>query len=374
LAPQREWFEKDYYKVLGVPQSATDKDVTKAYRKLAKQYHPDAHPGSEDKFKEISAAYDVLGDADKRKEYDQVRRMGPAAAGFPGFGGAGGGFSETFHVDDLTDLLGGIFGRGRQGGPGRPGTGGGTRAPRKGPDLEAELHLSFEDAANGLTTTVNVTSEVVCHVCHGSGAEPGTNPTVCPTCGGRGVRDENQGLFSFSQPCPTCNGTGKKIDKPCKNCRGVGVEMKPRQVRVRIPGGVTDGQRIRLKERGGPGRNGGAPGDLFVIVHISAHKLFGRRGKDLTLSVPVTFAEAALGAEIKVPTLSTPVTLKVPAGTPSGRVLRVRGRGVHAPTGVGDLLVTIDVTVPSKLTDAQRQAVQGLRELFPDDPRSGLGI
>jgi molecular chaperone DnaJ len=367
VAPQREWFEKDYYKVLGVAQSAPDKDITKAYRKLAKQYHPDAHPGSEDKFKEISAAYDVLGDADKRKEYDQVRRLGPAAAGFPG---AGGGFSQTFHVDDLTDLLGGIFGRGRQS-PGGA-TGGGVRAPRKGSDIETELYLSFEDAANGVTTTVNVTSEVVCHVCHGSGAEPGTSPTVCPTCGGRGVKDENQGLFSFSQPCPTCNGTGKKIDKPCRNCLGVGLEMKPRQVRVRIPGGVVDGQRIRLKERGGPGRNGGAPGDLFVVVHIAAHQLFGRKGKNLTLAVPISFAEAALGADIKVPTLTTPVTLKVPAGTPAGRVLRVRGRGVHAPTGVGDLLVTIEVVVPPKLNEDQRRAVEALRALFPEDLRSRL--
>lgn len=371
MAAPREWFQKDYYKVLGVADSATDKDITRAYRQLAKQYHPDAHPGSEEQFKEVSAAYDVLGDATKRKEYDEIRRLGPAAGGFGGFGGfdpsAGGGF----HVDDLSDLLGGIFGRGSRAGGG--GASGGS-GPRRGQDLEAELHLSFEDAVNGVTTTVNVTSDAPCSICHGSGAEPGTQPTVCPTCGGRGVRDENQGLFSFSQPCPTCGGSGRKIEKPCKVCKGSGVQRRPRQIRVRIPAGVVDGQRIRLKARGTPGRNGGAPGDLFVVVHIAGHRLFGRKGKDLTLNVPVTFSEATLGADIKVPTLTTPVTLKVPAGTRSGRVLRVRGRGVHATTGTGDLLVTIDVAVPQKLSDEQRKAVEGLGAAFTENPREGLGL
>ncbi|MHB1444859.1 MAG: molecular chaperone DnaJ [Acidimicrobiales bacterium] len=375
MAPQREWFEKDYYKVLGVAQSASDKDITRAYRKLAKQYHPDAHPGSEDKFKEISAAYDVLGDADKRKEYDEVRRLGPAAAGFGGFGGGAGG-GGGFHVDDLSDLLGGIFGRGnRAGASGSGGAGSaGARAPRKGSDLEAELHLTFEDAANGVTTSVNVISEAQCALCRGTGAEPGTKATVCPTCGGRGVKDENQGLFSFSQPCPDCGGSGVKIEKPCHHCKGSGVEMRQRQVRVRIPGGVVAGQRIRLKARGAPGRNGGPPGDLFVTVHISPHRIFGRKGKDLTVNVPVTFAEAALGTELKVPTLTTPVTLKVPPGTKAGRTLRVRGRGVHAPTGVGDLLVTVEVAVPEKLNEEQRKAVEALAGVLPPAPREGLGV
>jgi molecular chaperone DnaJ len=367
MAAQREWFEKDYYKVLGVSESASDKDITRAYRKLSKQFHPDANPGSEERFKEISAAYDVLGDADKRKEYDEVRRLGPAAAGFGGFGSqGGGGFGGSFRVDDLGDLLGGIFGRGRTG-PTRAG-------PQRGDDIEAELHLAFDDAVNGVTTTVNVTSEAPCSTCGGSGAAPGTQPTVCPVCGGRGVRDENQGLFSFSQPCPACRGTGVRIETPCPTCRGAGVERRPRQVKVRVPAGVEDGQRIKLKSRGTPGRHGGPPGDLYVTVRVGAHPLFGRRGRDLTLTVPVTFPEATLGAEIKVPTLTTPVTLKVAPGTKSGRTLRVRGRGIPASKGAGDLLVTVEVAVPAKLTDNQRRAVEGLAEAFPEAPRSGLGV
>ena len=368
MAAQREWFEKDYYKVLGVSETATDKEITRAYRKLAKQYHPDANPGSEERFKEISAAYDVLGDAEKRKEYDEVRRLGPVGAGFGGFGGsgAGGGFNTGFRVDDLGDLLGGIFGRGR---------GGTTRSgPRRGEDVEAELHLSFGEAVDGVTTTVNVTSEAPCSTCSGTGAAAGSQPTVCSVCGGRGVRDENQGLFSFSQPCAACGGSGVRIEKPCRSCRGSGVERRARKVKVRIPAGVEDGQRIRLKARGTPGRNGGPPGDLFVSVRVAPHALFGRKGRDLTLTVPVTFAEAALGAEIKVPTLTTPVTLRVPAGTPSGRTFRVKGRGVPTSKGAGDLLVTVEVAVPPKLTDQERHAVEALARATDQSPRSYLGV
>jgi molecular chaperone DnaJ len=370
MAAQREWFEKDYYKVLGVPESATDKEITRAYRKLAKQFHPDANPGAEERFKEISAAYDVLGDADKRKEYDEVRRLGPMGAGFGGFGGApgggGGGFGGSFRVDDLGDLLGGIFGRQR---------GGTTRTgPRRGEDIEAELHLSFEEAVDGVTTEVNVTSEAPCTTCHGTGAAPGSQPTVCSVCGGRGVRDENQGLFSFSQPCPACGGSGVRIEKPCRTCKGSGVERRPRKVKVRVPAGVEDGQRIRLKARGTPGRNGGPPGDLYVTVRVAAHRLFGRRGRDLVLTVPVTFAEAALGAEIKVPTLTTPVTVRIPAGTPSGRTLRVKGRGVPTGKGAGDLLVTVEVAVPPKLSDQQRRAVEALAQATDQSPRTYLGV
>ncbi|MBO0692322.1 MAG: DnaJ domain-containing protein, partial [Acidimicrobiaceae bacterium] len=316
MAPQREWFEKDYYRTLGVSETASAKDIGKAYRKLAKQYHPDANPGSEERFKDISAAYDVLGDEAKRKEYDEVRRMGPAANPFAGAGGAGragtagGGF---FGTEDLSDLLGNIFNRGgRTSSRNRAG----ARAAQKGADLEASLHLSFLDAINGVTTTVNVTSDVACHTCNGTGAAPGASPTLCTVCQGKGVINDNQGLFGFSQPCPNCAGRGFTIDKPCPTCHGLGTERKDRRVKVRIPAGVEDGQRIRIKGRGGPGRNGGEAGDLFVIVHADAHPLFGRRGsKDLTLTVPVSFAEAALGATITVPTLTTPVSLKIPAGT-----------------------------------------------------------
>ena len=368
MAPQREWFEKDYYKVLGVSDTATEKDITRAYRKLAKQYHPDAGGGDEARFKEISAAYDVLGDAAKRKEYDEVRRLGPVGAGgFRPF--EEGGFGGSFRIDDLGDLFGGLFNRGRNRGGAATATG-----PRRGQDIEAGLHLAFLDAVNGLTTTVNVTSDAVCTACHGTGAEPGTSPVICPSCGGRGVVDENQGFFSFSQPCRTCGGSGMKVETPCRQCRGSGVERRPRQIKVRIPAGVDDGQRIRVKGRGGAGHNGGPPGDLYVVVSVAPHELFGRNGKDLTVTVPITFAEAALGATVKVPTLEAPVSVKIPPGTRSGRTFRVRGHGVPASSGAGDLLVTVEVAVPAGLTDEQRAAVEQLQAAFPDSPRAHLGV
>jgi molecular chaperone DnaJ len=369
MAPQREWFEKDYYKVLGVADNASAKDIGKAYRKLAKQYHPDANPGSEERFKEISAAYDVLGDESKRKEYDEVRRLGAAGnpfGGMSGTDGRSGGFTSNFHVDDLGDLLGNIFGRGARGGRGA-GRGAGSSAAQRGQDLETTLHLSFLDAVNGLTATVNVTSEVACHTCGGSGAAPGTAPVVCEVCGGRGVINDNQGLFSFSQPCQACSGTGLRVETPCPTCLGVGVEFAARQVKVRIPAGVDDGQRIRVKGRGGAGRGGGQPGNLYVVVKVDGHRLFGRRGKDLTLTVPVSFPEAVLGTTITVPTLDKSVTLKIPAGSKSGRTFRVRGRGVPVSSGAGDLLVTIEVAVPADLNDAEREAVGALGDLIKGD-------
>ena len=373
MAPQREWFDKDYYKVLGVVENAAPKDIARAYRKLAKQYHPDANPGSEERFKEVSAAYDVLGDEAKRKEYDEVRRQAAAGNPFAGMGGTAGrtgGFSSGFKVDDLGDLLGNIFGRtarttGRAGGA--DGTAGHSAGARNGADLETTLHLSFLDALNGLTTTVNVTSEVVCHTCMGSGAAPGTTPSVCALCGGRGVIQDNQGLFSFSQPCQACSGTGFKVDNPCPTCLGAGVEYAARQVKVRIPPGVTDGQRIRIKGRGGAGRGGAPAGNLYVVVHVEAHPLFSRRGKDLAVNVPVTFSEAALGATVTVPTLDRPVSLKVPPGTRSGRTFRVKGRGVPAGNGTnqgGDLLVTVEVAVPQQLSDEQRKVLESLGSLM----------
>jgi molecular chaperone DnaJ len=377
MAPQREWFEKDYYKVLGVPDTATEKEITRAYRKLAKQFHPDANPGTEDRFKEISAAYDVLGDAGRRKEYDEVRRLGPAANPFAGAGGRAGGpggqgFSGTFRTDDLSDLLGGIFntgGRGRGRG-GRTATG-----PRRGEDLEAELHLSFDDAVNGVTTTVNLTSDVACSTCGGTGAAPGTSPVICSTCGGRGVINDNQGLFSFSQPCRDCSGTGMRVEIPCPTCHGGGVERRARQVKVRIPAGVESGQRIRIKGRGGVGGNGGPAGDLYVVVHTDRHEVFGRQGKNLTLTVPLSFPEAALGATITVPTLEKPVMLKIPAGTRSGRTFRVKGRGVPASSGAGDLLVTVEVAVPQVLSDAEREAIEALASASDgSSPRAYLGV
>ena len=362
MTAQREWFEKDYYKILGVSDTATEKEITRAYRQLAKTHHPDAGGGDESRFKEVSAAYDVLGDQAKRKEYDEVRRLGPMGGnGFRPFDG-------SFRVEDIGDLFGGLFNRAR----GR--TGPTTAGPRRGDDLEAPLHLSFSDAVNGVTAAVNVTSDAACTVCHGTGAAPGTSPVICPTCGGRGVTDDNQGFFSFSQPCRTCGGTGMKVESPCRQCQGSGLERRPRQVKVRVPAGVLDGQRIRVKGRGGAGHNGGPPGDLYVVVSVAPHDMFGRNGKDLTLTVPITFAEAALGATVTVPTLDGQVTLRIPPGTRSGRTFRVRGHGVPASSGAGDLLVTVEVTVPQQLDDGQRAAVESLAAAFPESPRTHLGV
>ncbi len=364
MAPRNDWLEKDFYKVLGVSDTATEKEITRAYRKLAKEHHPDAKPGdtiAETKFKEISEAYDVIGDADKRKEYDEFRRLGPIGGMFGG--GGGGGFNGNFRVDDLGDLLGGLFNRNRGRGPGQ-----GTTGPQRGGDLAAELHLSFVDAVQGITTQVHVQSDATCHVCSGSGAAPGTSPVICPTCGGRGVIAEEQGMFSFSQTCRTCGGHGMKIETPCGNCRGTGVEHRPRQVKVRIPAGVTEGQRIRLKGRGAAGRNGGPAGDLYVTVRVGSHPLFGRADRHLTLTVPVTYAEAAMGTTVKVPTLTDPVTVRIPAGTQTNAVLRVRGRGVPADGGrsAGDLLVTVQVAVPKEMSDETRAAIETLAETEPD--------
>jgi molecular chaperone DnaJ len=366
--PQHDWLEKDFYKILGVSADASEKDLTRAYRKLARKYHPDANPDdpqSEDRFKEISEAYDVLGDPTRRKEYDDVRRLGPTGFGpFGGRPGSGnGGF--TFDTGDLSDLLGGVFGGRRRGSPGM--------APRRGDDLEADLHLSFDEAVEGVTTGIHLTSETACGTCRGSGAAPGTTPQTCPRCQGRGVIDDNQGFFSFSQPCDQCGGRGKVVAEPCPTCRGSGIERKPRQVKVRIPGGVKDGQRIRIKGRGAPGRYGGPPGDLYVRVQVGSHPLFVRKGDNLVLDLPVTFAEAVLGAKVKVPTLDgSTVTLKIPPGTPSGKTFRVKGRGVASGKHTGDLLVTMVVDVPDKLTDAQRAAVMALADATGQSPRDHL--
>lgn len=358
MAAQREWFEKDYYRVLGVAETATAKEITKAYRKLARDSHPDTHPGdaaAEDRFKEVSAAYDVLGDETKRKEYDEVRRLGPVGGFGPGGPGGGPG-GTTFNVgaDGLGDLLGQMFGRGRRGG-GASAAGG----PQRGADVEATLTLDFADAVRGLTTTLYLTTDAQCGTCNGSGAKPGTSPKVCSRCGGRGVVDDNQGFFSFSSPCQACAGRGVTIESPCLTCRGAGVEKRQREVQARIPAGVADGQKIRLKGRGAPGRNGGPAGDLIVECHVVAHARFGRDGDNLTVRVPVSFDQAALGGEIEVPTLDgSPVTLRIKAGTQPGSRHRVRGKGVVTAKHHGDLIVTVDVQVPTHLTAEQRSAVE----------------
>ena len=378
MAAQREWFEKDYYAVLGVEPGASEKELSRAYKKLAKQHHPDANagnPAAEERFKEVNAAYDLLGDAEKRKEYDDVRRMVASGVGPGGFapGGYGaGGQSFQFDFDGgggLGDILGNLFGNRGRGGR-RP-----AHAPQRGQDLETELHLSFEDAVRGVTSTVRFRADAVCHTCHGSGAAPGTSPETCPQCHGTGSIAVDQGPFSFSQVCPTCGGRGQVIPDPCPTCHGRGVEARDREVKVRVPAGVNDRQRIRVKGRGAAGTNGGPAGDLYVVVHVAPHALFGRSGKDLTVRLPVTFAEAALGADVKVPTLAGQVTMRVPPGTPAGKVMRVRGQGVPADTASktgGDLLVTLDVVVPTQLDERQREAVEAFAAATDADPRADL--
>ncbi|MCB0998505.1 MAG: molecular chaperone DnaJ [Acidimicrobiales bacterium] len=358
MAAQREWFEKDYYQVLGVSETATAKEITKAYRKLARDSHPDTHPDdakAEERFKEVSAAYDVLGDDAKRKEYDEVRRLGPVGGfGAGGPGGAGGGTTFNVGADGLGDLLGQMFGRGRRGAGASAGGG-----PQRGADVEATLTLDFADAVRGLTTTLYLTTDAQCSTCNGSGARPGTSPKVCSRCGGRGVIDDNQGFFSFSTPCTACGGRGVTIEQPCPTCRGGGVEKRQREVQARIPAGVADGQKIRLKGRGAPGRNGGPAGDLIVECHVVAHPRFGRDGDHLTVRVPIRFDQAALGGEVEVPTLDgASVKLRLKPGTPSGSRHRVRGKGVVTPKHAGDLIVTVDVQVPTHLTAEQRAAVE----------------
>src|SRR4051794_24619461 len=314
MAPQREWFEKDYYATLGVSDTATAKEIKSAYRKLSREFHPDNNPGdksAEDRFKEISAAYDVVGDETKRKEYDEARRMG-AMGGF-GAPGSGGYSFTTDNLGDLGDLFGNLFSRGRPGAAGRREPRGG--GPQRGADLETELQLSFLGAVQGVTTSVNLTSDVACHNCHGTGAKPGTAPRPCPQCGGRGVLDENQGYFSFSQVCPECAGTGSVVDEPCPTCRGTGAERRARQVKVRIPAGVSDGQRIRLKGRGAPGRHGGPSGDLYVITRVQPPPLLGRKNDNVTIKLPNTFAQGAPGAHGKGPTRHRPPpTIQGPPG------------------------------------------------------------
>jgi len=362
VEPQREWFEKDYYKILGVAEDASASDVSKAYRKLAKKLHPDANPGDqavEERFKEVASAYDVLGDDSKRKAYDEVRRLGPMAGSFgPGGPGPAGGFNVNFEqMGDLGDLFGGLFGRRRRGNPAQPGA-----------DIETEVKLEFADAVSGTTIPVPVTGEARCRTCKGLGTKPPAKPQPCPTCSGTGVNDENQGLFSFSRPCAACAGRGTVIENPCAACGGRGMERRRREVKARIPAGVTDGQRIKLAGRGAPGQGpGGRPGDLYVRVHVKPHRLFGRDGKNLTLIVPVTFSEAALGAQIPVPTLDgSTVTIRIPPGTRTGRRLRIPAT---SSTGGADLIVEVEVVVPQNLSDEQQAAMEAFAAAGGEDPR-----
>jgi molecular chaperone DnaJ len=387
----RDFIEKDYYAALGVPQDADAAAIKKAYRQLARDLHPDKNPGNteaENRFKEVSEAYDVLSDTKRRSEYDEARRLFGAGAGrgFSGFPGGGtGGFAgggQPFDLGDLFgqaagssaraggagglgDILGGLFGGGGAGGRSRTTAAGSAR----GQDVETEATLSFEEAVLGVTVPLRMQSPGTCPTCNGNGARPGTAPHTCPVCQGAGVTSRSQGAFAFSEPCRNCRGTGQVVDDPCPTCGGNGITTQTRTITVRIPAGVKDGQRIRLAGKGAPGRRGGPAGDLFVVVHVTEHELFGRKGDDLTLTVPVTFAEASLGTTLTVPTLEGTVSLKVPAGTASGRTFRVRGRGVPGKRSNGDLLVTVEVAVPVRLTPEQRELLEKLAVAMDEDPR-----
>ena len=390
MTMQQEWADKDYYGDLGVSSTASQADIKKAYRKLARENHPDSNPGNkkaEEKFKRVAEAYDVIGDEQKRKEYDQLKSMiGSGGFGRFGRGGASGfpgGFRGTETEFDLSDIfgsaaggqagdsgLGDIFGGffGGRGGAGR------NARPSRGADVETEITLDFREAAKGTTFPVELTGDAPCTTCHGSGSKSGKTHT-CEVCSGSGYIRENSGAFGMARPCTNCHGTGDVIEDPCTTCNGTGTVRRTRSITVRIPAGVIDGQKVRLAGQGEAGPNGTPAGDLFVMVHVRSDDTFTRSGDDLEVTVPVSFAEVALGATIAVPTLDNPVKVKVPAGTPNGRTLRVRGRGIPKRSGnAGDLLVTVEVKVPKDLDPSATSALRAYAQAEKDsgfDPRAG---
>jgi molecular chaperone DnaJ len=364
--------QRDLYSVLGVDKKASPDEIKKAYRKLARKYHPDNNAGdkqAEERFKEISAAYDVLGDPDKRKQYDRGGLFGGAGrAGGPGFPGGPGGFDAGSFSDILSNLFGGAGG----GAAGRTG----PRGPRaeRGRDLEAEVSISFDQANEGAQIPLTVPTSQMCGTCHGTGAKPGTSPKVCPRCQGRGIESQGQGLFSISQPCSRCGGTGAIIEDPCPTCEGSGAVRTVKKYRVNIPAGVRDGSRVRLAGKGEPGRSGGPAGDLYVITRVSESPVFKRKGDNVEVEVPLTIPEAIRGAEVEVPTLGGRKKLRVPAGTKHGTVQRLRGEGPPrlGGKGRGDIHYRFVIDVPASLNDEQSEAVEKLSEVMNGNPRARL--
>jgi molecular chaperone DnaJ len=367
---------EDLYKVLGVPKGASDEEIKKAYRKLARKYHPDRNPDdatAEERFKEVQGAYDTLSDPEKRKQYDAGGVFGgfggQGGGPFGGFGGAPGGpGGQPFGGGaGFGDILSGLFGRG--GGPGQA-------QQQRGRDLETEVSLSFDQAVNGAQVSVAVPKEERCTTCHGSGAKPGTAPVTCPRCEGRGIDAQSQGFFSISQPCPQCGGAGQIIEDPCPTCGGSGLTRQTKRYKVNIPAGVKDGARIRLAGKGEAGPRGGPAGDLFVTTRVAASPVFKRLdGANLEVTVPITIAEALQGATIEVPTLDGTKKIKVPPGTKHGTIQRLRGEGPPKPRGRGrgDVRYRLEIEMPKELTDEQRKAVEKLAEtLNGSDPRADL--
>ena len=364
----------DYYKILGVGKNASDEEIKKAYRKLARQYHPDRNPGdkkAEERFKEISQAHDVLSDADKRKAYD--RGTGPF-----GFATGGGGvFDPGAFSGSFSDILSNLFGSGggAQRGPGgRQGDVRSGRAAPRGRDLETEVSLSFDQAVNGAQVPLAVPTSKACPTCHGTGAKPGTTPKVCPVCDGRGVEAQSQGIFSISQPCSNCGGSGTVIEDPCATCGGSGAQRSVRRLRVNIPAGVHDGSRVRLAGKGEAGLRGSQAGDLFVITRVSDSPVFKWAGDNLEVEVPLTIPEAVQGAVVEVPTLNGSKRLRVAPGTKHGTVQRLRGEGPPrlGGKGRGDIHYRFLIDVPAKLTPEQQEAVDRLSKVMNGDPRAKL--
>jgi molecular chaperone DnaJ len=367
--------QPDLYKILGVDKKASQEEIKKAHRRLVRKYHPDRNPDdpkAEERFKEIQAAYDVLGDTEKRKQYDRGGIFVGGGAGGPGgFAGGAGGFD----VGNLSDLFSSIFGGG-----GATGAGGTPRRPRaeRGRDLEAEVSISFDQAVTGAQVPLSVPTSQMCGTCHGTGAKPGTAPKVCPRCQGRGIESQGQGLFSISQPCSLCHGSGTIIEDPCPTCGGTGAVRTMKRYRVNIPAGVRDGSRVRLAGKGEPGRNGGPNGDLYVITRVAPSPVFKRKGDNLEVEVPLTIPEAVRGAEVEVPTLHGRKRLRVPAGTKHGTVQRLRGEGPpkldkSARPARGDIHYRFVIDVPATLSKEQSEAIDKLSEAMNgDNPRARL--
>jgi molecular chaperone DnaJ len=366
----------DYYKTLGVDKKASAEEIKKAYRKLARQYHPDRNPGDKDaeaKFKEISQAHDVLGDPEKRKQYDSG--SGPFATGAGPGGGFGGFGNFDFDASSMGDILSNLFG----GASGAAGRGGRQRPrPERGADLEAQVSISFDQAVRGAQVPLQVPMQATCDTCHGTGAKPGTTPTVCPRCEGRGIETQGQGMFSISQPCSRCGGSGTIIEDPCPTCHGSGAVRTVKKLRVNIPAGVKDGSRIRIAGKGEAGRRGGPPGDLYLVTRVTPSPVFKRKGDNFEVEVPLTVPEALGGAEVKVPTLDGSKTLRVKPGTAHGTVQRLRGEGPPklnsgSPPQKGDLHYRFVIDVPKDMSEEQQQAVAAMNKAFNgSDPRSGL--
>ena len=371
----------DYYKTLGVGKNASDEEIKKSYRKLARQYHPDRNPGdkkAEERFKEISQAHDVLSDPEKRKAYD--RGQGPLG------GFASGNFDPSSFSGGFGDILSNLFGGGGPTGTaGRAGGGGargrtttgrsGRTAQTQGRDLETEVQLSFDQAVHGAQVPLSVPTSQSCPTCHGTGAKPGTTPKVCPVCEGRGIESQSQGIFSISQPCSNCNGSGTVIEDPCTTCSGTGAQRSIRKLRVNVPAGVHDGSRIRLAGKGEVGLRGGEPGDLYVITRVQESPVFKTVGENnLEVEVPLTIPEAVRGAIVEVPTLNGSKRLRVQAGTKHGTVQRLRGEGPPKPGGKGrgDIRYRFVIDVPDKLSPEQDEAIDRLSKVMNGDPRANL--